>query len=188
MRCSLAGALLLAILVGRAEAQQQQYRPPSFEVDAFVGYTAVDADEWSGFTEISSANHLGYGVTARYVFLNISGARLGMEIGTQQLFTWEIESTVGTSVVRRKSTVAGFHVMPIVRVAEGNRGSVDVGFGFHFLGGDGVPGLLVNTNYTVLRRKKFTVPVGARVNFVLNDPVSAMNVSFKAGVAVPLGK
>ena len=187
MRSSLVGVLLLASLPAIGHAQLQQYRPPSLEVDGFVGYTAVDADEWAGLPQVSSANHIGFGALLRYMFLNISGARLGIEVGTQQLFSWELESTVGTTVVRRKSTVAGFHFAPMVRVAEGNRGSVDVGFGFHFLGDDGVPGLIVNTNYTILRRQRFTVPIGARVNLVLNDPVSAMNVSFKAGLAMPIG-
>lgn len=184
LRC---GAVALALPCALS-AQDNTYRPPSLEVDGFVGYTLVDADRWSGFSEISSASHVGFGAAARYMFIRFSGARLGMEVGTQQLFTYTIEGNTGSQIVRRTSTVAGFHVIPVLRMAEGNRSSVDVGFGFHFLGNGAVPGLLVSTNHVILRRARFTIPIGARVNVVLNDPVSAMSLAFKAGVAVPMGK
>ena len=176
------------VLAAGTAAAQPIHRPPTLEVEGFTGYTLVDADKWGGFTELSGANHVGFGAAVRYIFINFTDARLGMEIGTQQLFTYEVEGNSGAQIVTRKTTVAAYHVIPVVRIAEGNRSSVDVGFGFHFLGDGAAPGLLVGTNHVILRRKRFTVPIGARVNVVLNDPVSAMSIAIKAGVAIPMGK
>jgi len=178
----------LATLSSQAFAQEPSYRPPRIEVDVVGGYTFVNAESWSGFTSIHSSNQVSYGALARFLFVNFSDARLGVEVGMQQFFSYEVQASGGSQTLTRTFNVNGFHFAPMIRLAEGARSSLDIGVGFHFLGDETVPGIIINSNHALFRGRKFSIPLGARVNFVLNDPASAANLALKAGVSMPLGQ
>ena len=181
--------LVVAGLVAFAGAAgAQEYRPPRVEVDVGGGYTVVNAETWSGFSTINGSNKVSYGALARILFVNFSGAHLGFELGMQQFFSYEVQGSSGSQVLTRTFNVNGFHFAPILRLAEGARSSLDVGFGFHFLGDETVPGIMINSNHALFRGRRFSVPVGVRVNFVLRDPAPAANFALKAGVSMPLGQ
>ena len=183
------GRLMVAGLVAFASAAgAQEYRPPRVEVDVVGGYTFVNAETWSGFTAINSSNKVSYGALARILFVNFSGAHLGIELGMQQFFSYDVQGSGGTQVLTRTFNVNGFHFAPMLRLAEGARSSLDVGAGFHFLGDETVPGIMVNSNHALFRGRRFSIPMGVRVNFVLRDPAPAANFALKAGVSIPLGK
>jgi hypothetical protein len=178
----------LGALASAGHAQEPTYRPPRIEVDVIGGYTFVNAESWSGFTSINSSNHVSFGALARVLFVNFSGARLGVEVGSQQFFSYDVQGASGSQILTRTFNVDGFHFAPMIRLAEGARSSLDVGVGFHFLGDETVPGIIINSNHMLFRGRKFSIPIGGRVNFVLNDPASAANFALKAGLSLPLGQ
>ena len=183
-----AGLMTAGLIAVAHAAGAQEYRPPRAELDVVGGYTFVNAQTWSGFTTLNSSNKVSYGALARILFVNFSGAHLGIELGMQQFFSYDVQGSSGTQVLTRTFNVNGFHFAPTLRLGGGTRSSLDVGAGFHFLGDETVPGIMINSNHALFRGRKFSIPVGARVNFVLRDPAPAANFALKAGVSIPLGR
>lgn len=176
-------AVLLAV---PAAAQDRQ--PHRVEIDGLVGYTAVNADKWARLGQPDELSRLAGGVVARALLFHISTTHVGFEIGTERLFSYEARRDIPGQIITEKATVAGFHVLAVARFVEMLRYSWDVGFGWYALGDETVPGLMTNLNYVLLSNSRFSVPVGARFNVVLNEPAIAATAMAKIGVSIPLSR
>jgi hypothetical protein len=189
----LAACLLMGFLLGpRASLGAQRAAAPEsrtrqLEIDLLAGYTAVQVDKWSGFTTVAGQSHGAMGVVARMMLVHFGNVPVGLELGTMQLFTYEIEGQSGAQLFRQRSTVAGIHVFALARAIERPRVVLDVGGGWHVLGDVAAPGLVGSLSYVAYRGRRFNVPVGARLNVVLSETASAAVLLAKAGVAIPIG-
>lgn len=179
--------IALAVIAASSAAAQNQ-KPHRIEMDGLLGYTAVNVEQWAEFPRIDELSHLAGGVVVRGLLTYISTTHVGIEIGTQQLFTYKHQQDVPGQITTTEATVAGYHVLLVARFMELDRYSWDVGFGWYALGDAAVPGLMTNFNYDLLRRSRFSMPVGARLNIVLNEPAIAATVMGKIGIAFPLSR
>lgn len=180
-------ALALALSAATAAAAQDR-KPHRIEVDGIVGYTAVNVEEWAEFSRIDEMSHMAGGVVLRGLLTYLGTTHVGLEIGTQQLFTYKHQQELPGQTTTTEATVAGFHILIVGRFVEFERYSWDLGFGWYALGDAAVPGLMTNLNYAVLRRPRFSIPVGARVNLVFNEPSIAATVMAKVGISIPLSR
>lgn len=181
--------LALALTLGAANiAAAQDRKPHRIEVDGIVGYTAVNVEEWAEFPRIDELSHMAGGVVLRGLLTYLGPTHVGLEIGTQQLFTYKHQQDLPGQTTTTEATVAGFHVLIVARFVELDRYSWDAGFGWYALGDATVPGLMTNFNYAVLRRLRFSIPIGARLNIVFNEPSIAATVMAKIGISIPLSQ
>lgn len=177
----------LALLVA-ASVSAQERKPHSVEVDGLVGYTAVNADKWAQLGRTDELSHLAGGVVVRGLLFHLGPTHVGLEIGTQRFFSYTARRETPTEIIIEEATVAGFHVLVVGRFVELDRYSWDAGFGWYALGDATVPGLMTNFNYAVLRNSRFSIPVGARLNVVFNEPAIAASVIGKVGISIPLSR
>lgn len=180
-------ALVLAFGAA-SSAAAQDHQPHRIEIDGIVGYTAVNVEKWAEFPRINELSHLAGGVVLRGLLTYLGPTHVGLEVGTQRLFAYKHEQELPGQTTTTEATVAGFHILIVGRFVEFERYSWDLGFGWYALGGETVPGLMTNLNYAVLRRPRFSIPVGARLNIVLNEPAIAATVMAKIGISIPLSQ
>ena len=177
----------LALALGAATtAVAQDRKPHRIEIDGIVGYTAVNVERWAEFPRIDEMSHLAGGVVLRGLLAYLGPTHVGLEIGTQQLFSYNYQQETPGQTTTTEATVAGFHILVVGRFVELERYSWDLGFGWYALGDATVPGLMTNLNYAIVRRPRFSIPVGARLNVVLNEPSIAASVMAKIGISIPL--
>lgn len=175
-------------LLAAAQASAQDRKPHRLEVDALIGYTAVNADKWAQLGRPDEMSRLAGGVVVRGLILHMGTTHVGIEIGTQRLFSYTARRDTPTQIVTETATVAGFHFLAVARFVERERYSWDAGFGWYSLGDVTVPGLMTNLNYVILRNARFNIPIGARLNIVLNEPAIAATAIAKIGVSIPLSR
>lgn len=182
-----AAAALVATLCGFAsESRAQETQETSallVEVDALVGRTAVDVAKWGRANRVENRSQRSAGVNARLFISFLGKARVGFELGSQHLFTYEVLTQTGTSLTRERHTVAAQHASVIARFAKSPKLTLDAGAGFYYFSETSLPGLLFEANYVVLQGKKLAIPVGVRMDLIVDNEVSAIPVSLKAGVS-----
>ena len=176
---------VLAILVASIGAAQERH-PHRVEIDGLFGYTVVDIEQWAEFPQIDEMSPVAGGVVVRGLLVYLSTMHVGIEVGTQRLFTYRFHQETPTQITTHEATVAGYHVLLVGRVVERERHSWDLGFGWYALGDAAVPGLMTSFRYAVLRRPRFSIPVGARLNIVLNEPAVAATMMGSVGISIPL--
>lgn len=179
---SIVAGLVLLVAVSAAA---QDRKLPLIEVDGLAGYTAVKVENWAQVTPVEKVSRLAAGIVVRGFLTYIGSTQVGLEVGTQRLFSYASRRALPGQIITEEATVAGFHVLAVGRFVELARFSWDLGAGWFALGDVTVPGLMTNFNYALLRSPRFSVPIGARVNLLLNDPMAA-TVSAKIGIAIPL--
>ncbi|MGH7638097.1 MAG: hypothetical protein ACREOK_10645 [Gemmatimonadaceae bacterium] len=179
----------LALALGAAtSAAAQDHKPHRIEIDGIVGYTAVNVEEWAQFPRIDELSHMAGGAVLRGLLVYLGPTHVGLEIGTQQLFSYKYQQDTQGQLTTTEATIAGFHILIVGRFVELPRYSWDLGFGWYGLGDATVPGLMTNLNYAVMRRPRFSIPVGARLNVVFNEPAIAATMMAKIGISIPLSR
>ena len=180
----------LALALGAATtAVAQDRKPHRIEIDGIVGYTAVNVEQWAEFPRIDEMSHIAGGVALRGLLTYLGSTHVGLEVGTEQLFTYRHQQELpGQPLTTTEATIAGFHILVVGRFVELERYSWDLGFGWYALGDAALPGLMTNLNYAILRRARFSIPVGARLNVILNEPAIAATVMAKIGISIPLSR
>lgn len=175
-------------LLFAAAASAQDRKPNRVEVDGLVGYTAVNADQWAQLGRPEEMSHRAGGVVVRGLLVEVGTTHVGLEIGTQRLFSYTARRDTPAQIITETATVAGFHVLAVARFVDMERYSWDGGFGWYSLGDVTVPGLMTSLNYVILRNARFAIPIGARLNIVFNEPAIAATAMAKIGVSVPLSR
>jgi hypothetical protein len=175
--------LLLGLSASLAGAQVHNAadRPARLiEAELLAGYTPVELERWAN-TRPTSSDQTSYGVKVRAYLIFIGKTRVGLELGNQHFFTWEQSTQVGSTIVRRINTVAGFNVGVVTRPCDTPRFDCDAGYGFYFLG-DVVPGAHFGMNYVLLKRRRMSIPIGARIDLLFGDQAFALPLALKTGV------
>ena len=176
-------ALSLAAARGWAQGPAPQERAFRVEAEALYGFTLVDAPKWSRFTGVNEQNKQMIGVIGRVFFLYLGQMRTGIELGGQQLFSYEVETLGPSGPERRKVHVDPFHFAVAGRTTPRPRLDVDFGIGFYFSEENSRPGVHFGASYRVVDGKRFSIPVGARIAAVMEQNSSAWPLALKAGVA-----
>jgi hypothetical protein len=151
------------------------------ESELVGGYTAVGLAGWTG-TNPTSSDQLLYGVNVRAYLIFINNTRVGLEVGNRHFFTWRQRIEFGSTAITNTTRVAGFHFGLVVRACDRPRFDCDVGYGFHILGEDDVlPGAHLGMNYLLVKKERFTIPVGARADLLFGDQSVALPLALKTG-------
>jgi hypothetical protein len=178
-----AAALILAASRGRAQAPAPEEPAFRVEAEALYGFTLVDAPKWARFTGVNAQNKQMIGVIGRVFFLYLGQMRTGVEIGGQQLFSYEVETLGPSGPERQKVYVDPFHFAVAGRTTPRPRLDLDFGLGFYFSEENSRPGLHFGASYRVVDGKRLSIPVGARIAAVMEENSSAWPLALKAGVA-----
>jgi hypothetical protein len=133
---------------------------------------------------VDDSNRLAYGLAARVLFGRIARARVGLEVGTQQHFTYELFTQSGFMTVTERHTVASQHVAAFARFSPAPRIMYDVGIGFHYFDDYSRPGAYFGLKYILLRGSNWSIPVGMRVHSVLDDFASLTAFTAQSGIAL----
>ena len=188
MRSPLPASVACVALLVAASASAQEQKPHRLEGDGLIGYTAVNADKWAQLGRPEELSHLAGGVVVRGLLFHIGAAHVGLELGTQRLFSYVVRRDTPAQIITETATVAGFHILAVARFVQMERYSWDAGFGWYSLGSVTVPGLMTSFNYVILRNARFAIPVGARFNVVFNEPAIAATGSATLGISIPLSR
>ena len=184
VRALAAGATLaLTAASGWAQSPVPEERPFRIEAEALYGFTLVDAPKWARFTGVNEQNKQMMGVIGRVFFLYLGQMRTGIEVGGQQLFSYEVETLGPSGPERRKVHVDPFHFAVAGRTTPNPRLDLDFGLGFYFSEENSRPGLHFGASYRLVDRKRISIPVGARIAAVMEQTVSAWPLALKLGVA-----
>lgn len=183
---SLRLVLLLLVIPALARAQDPDRKPTTIEVDGMLGYTAVQVDKWANRTAIADQDQASMGAALRFMFVWFGRTQVGVELATQQLFTYSLQGGTPGTIVTQETTVAGLQFLVIARPVNERRYQVDFGAGFHVFEDVTSPALLTALHYVVLERPRYSVPMGARVNITLNEAAAALTAMLTAGIAIPL--
>lgn len=178
-------ALLLCAARGWAQAPAPEERAFRVEGEALFGVTLVDAPKWARFTGVNEQNKQMVGVIGRVFFLYLGQMRTGIEVGGQQLFSYEVETLGPSGPERRKVHVDPFHFAVAGRTTPQPRFDLDFGIGFYFSEDSSRPGLHFGASYRLVERKRLSIAVGARIAAVMEEASSAWPLALKAGVALP---
>jgi hypothetical protein len=178
-------ALALACVLGR-ESNAQASSAHVVEIEGLYGHTAVDVEKWAQASPVDRRNMAAYGVNARVLFLFIGNAHAGFELGSHHLFRYELFTQIGTSITREKHVVAAQHWGIVTRFDVSRKLALDVGFGFHYLKRSVLPGLQLGLTYPLFERAKLSVPLGARMDLIPDNEVTAVPLSLRSGLSIKL--
>jgi hypothetical protein len=186
MRISVALATLL--LASAAGAQGEIVRGVRrnalvIEAELVGGYTPVELEKWAR-ARVTTSDHTSYGVNLRAFLFFIGDTRVGVEVGNQHFFRWESHNQFGSTVIKDVNDVAGYRFGIVVQVCDEIRYDCDMGYSFHFIGRDVLPGGHLGVNYLLLNRRRVSLPVGARLDVILGDQATALPVAFKTGITI----
>jgi hypothetical protein len=179
-RSALGGALVLVSLAG-ARARAQDSSTKLVEVEGHFGYTAVELEKWANRTNINYRDPRALGINARWFITRLGRARtrVGLEVASRRLFRYEITGPF----VREKYVVASQHIGVVLRLRESPKINWDGGMGFDFFGGYSLPSFHTQGTYVLFDRGKFRVPLGGRMDAILNEQSMALSMSIVSGAA-----
>jgi hypothetical protein len=155
------------------------------EFDGWVGHTVVDVETWGEVPMVSRKHQRGTGVLARLLLTRFGHIPVGIEVGSQRFFWYEIELRQPV-IATQTNVIAGTQVMVFGRFLDTARFFLDAGAGFQGTGEETIVGLMTSANMRLIRRPRFSIPVGARLNLLLNEPAFATALSAKVGISIPL--
>jgi hypothetical protein len=167
----------------RAQSPATEERAFGIEAEMLYGFTLVDAPKWARFTGLNEENKQMMGVIGRVFFLHLGRMRAGVEIGGQQLFSYEVETLGASGPERHKIHVDPLHFAVTGRTTPNPRLDLDFGLGFYFSENISRPGLHFGASYRVVDRRRFSVSGGARIATVMDQSVSAWPLALKVGGA-----
>lgn len=176
-------ALVVAgLLSSRLDAQDTSAK--LVEVEGHVGYTGVELEKWANLATVDSHDPRAFGINARFFMLRLGRARtrVGVELGTRRLFKYELFFQGPGTTTREKHVVASQHLGVVVRIRESPRINWDAGIGLDFFAKYSLPGLHTQGTYVLIDRGRFRVPLGGRIDVVLNENSTALSMSLVSGV------
>lgn len=173
--------LLLALTPASGAAQW------AVEAHVAFGYTAVDIDGWSYETRGDDYSHLMVdGYAQVFPGVALGSLQLGAEAGYQHFFWYDVDScpscSSGTLVTRE---VDALRIMGVGRAPVGEAAFLEVAAGAVLFGGWTDLGLTVGLGYA-LPLSGYTVPVKARIGYVLDTDASLLPFGAGAGIAFGL--
>lgn len=185
---AVAGALLLtAGGAGSAAAQLQLPMRRAIEVDLHGGYTAVQIEKWSNVPRADESDRGGRGLTARLMLWPMRTGQVGVEIGNERLFGYELHSQGGATIVRSIHTVNAPHVALLARLAGRGWLTFDFGGGLFFFDAYTLPSGFFGMNYPLLRTARFSMPVGFRLTPIIHERTIAMTLALRTGISLRRG-
>ena len=125
-------AALCAATLLSAQSAPPAERAFGMEAEVLGGFTLVDAAKWAELTGVNSDNKQMMGVIGRVFFLYLGRMRTGIEIGGQQLFSYEVMTLGASGPERRKVHVDPIHFAIAGRTSPNPRTDLDFGIGFYF--------------------------------------------------------
>lgn len=171
--------LLLALAPAPAAAQWR------VEAHVALGYTAVDIDGWSYETRGRDWSHLMVdGYAQLFPGTVMGGFELGVEGGYQHYFWYDVVSCAScssTTFITRE--VDAFRVMGVGRAPLGEGSFLEVAAGPVLFGGWTDLGLAVGLGHA-LSVGGYTVPLKARVGYVLDTDASLLPFGAGAGIVL----
>lgn len=163
-------------------AQSQENRSLALEAEGVVGYTGVDIEKWARVTRVETRDQVSYGVNLRLFLAFLDKAHVGLEVGSHHLFRYTVLTQTGFLATRDRRTVAAQQVGIVARFKASPKFLVDVGGGFRYLGENSLPAVHVAVKYRLFERRKISLPLGMRLDMILDDAVTAVPISLASGV------
>jgi hypothetical protein len=187
VRTMIAALAVLGLAARPVEAQAAKPAAPAasrmlVELTGGVGTTVVNVDAWAG----TSANDWGtvaYQGTARLFFLSLGRTRIGAEVSYRSYFWYDVFPG-GTSYPYQYD-VAGAAISAVARFPLGARMSLDAGAGAYDFESSSEIGVHAAIGYHVTLSPTMTLPIQARLDYVLTDP-SLMPITLNAGIGFRL--
>lgn len=179
-------AVVTAMTCGLGGSATAQESHRLFEVEGVMGRTAVDVAKWGRVQRVDHSDRTTYGFNARFFVGFIGANRFGFEIGSQRLFAYELATVVGTTVTREKHTEAASHIGAVARFPHTPKLAFDLGVGFHYLSDISLLGVHFATSYRVVDQPRFAIPLGFRMDAILNSDATAVPMTLKTGVSIKL--
>jgi hypothetical protein len=180
---ALGAVLLLGATFASAQAPVPEERALRVEAEALYGFTLVDAPKWAQFRGLDEQNKQMMGVIGRVFLLYFGQLRAGVEIGAQQLFSYEVETIGSSGPERRRVHVDPLHFALAGRTTPNPRIDLDFGIGFYFSEESSRPGLHFGAAYRAVDGKRLTIPIGVRIATLMEENASAWPLALKVGLA-----
>jgi hypothetical protein len=163
-------------------AQPPAVRPILIEAEGHLGYSAVDVERWArskpyDWTQATSGGSL------RLLIPASRRAYVGIEYGSHYLFWYEKELSYGGY---SEYDVESQHVNAIVRLAASPNLDIDIGTGLHFIDDFTDVGLHIGANYRLFDRPRFSIPLGIRIDPVLDSDAAIVPMLATLGVSLKL--
>jgi len=150
------------------------------EIEGGVGYTSVDAQEWSGTTsDLDDWNTTAFLGSARLFFARAGKLRVGAEAGYSHFF-WYTTSAAGYAITYRPHAT---RVGPVIRAALSPRIAADVGVAAYLFPDGGVAGANASLGYFIPAGRQLSVPVKLRADVVFASAATLASIGATIGLS-----
>ncbi|MEM9998113.1 MAG: hypothetical protein AAF809_10475 [Bacteroidota bacterium] len=181
-RATFAVALLSLVLIMPFAARAQV----TIEVHGGVGYTAVDVDGWSQGTAVNW-DQFAVPVYAQLFALQVGAAQLGLEVGYDYFFYYEVRIPDPFFTVIRGRDVEATRVHAVARLPVGGRAFVEAGAGPYFFDGFTNLGATLAVGLPIGLTPRLALPIKLRTGLVLDEDASLVPLSLSVGLSYRAG-
>jgi hypothetical protein len=186
---ALMGSMLLLLSLHTVATAQppRETRGRALEVEGLFGYTGVDIEKWARVRRVHARDQESYGANLRLFVVHLGSVYTGFEVGSQRMLQYTLLTrTSDFTSTRLIHTVVSQHVGVVARFQPRPRISVDAGGGFRFLDETSLPATHLAVRYRLFGRRGWSVPLGVRLDMILDDYTTAVPMSFATGFFIKL--
>lgn len=176
----IAGLTLTLSLVGTEPLAAQTGM--SLEITGSAGYTQVDADKWAG-TSANDWTQFASGFSAKLFLKGTPGGKIGIEAGWQYLMWYQINNPFAPPPYLERD-VSASHYTLLYRFTALPTVNLDLGAGVYMFDGFNDVALHFAASKNLFPGPKLSIPVGIRVDPILDSEAKMVPISAFAGVGI----